>query len=157
MCAASDLKQGVQFNPNVIIISFTNLPAASDMTVKEKKSAWYSTNEITTFRNNVREASRIIRQRNRSDNIVHRPQHENLSKRGECSRGLEHRISSERQANKCIAMCLIMECQRRHRRSAAAPTGTKADLESQLAIISSRLSQQAKDVALSAAREDFIA
>mmetsp|Transcript_14081 Transcript_14081/g.18793 ORF Transcript_14081/g.18793 Transcript_14081/m.18793 type:complete len:223 (-) Transcript_14081:38-706(-) len=147
----------VRFNRHVTMVSLEDFAIASTLTDEEKGATWYSPDEITAFRNNVRETSRRIRRRNRSTETTsqHKPQHDLLDDNMEDSRGLEHRLSPKRHRNKTLAMNIFMECQRRLR--AASATTKVANSELQLAYIANKVSQWSRDLALTLGREDYIA
>uniref|UniRef100_A0A7S2H0A0 Uncharacterized protein n=1 Tax=Helicotheca tamesis TaxID=374047 RepID=A0A7S2H0A0_9STRA len=155
MCAAYKPNHNVRFDSSVTLISFADVAVASDMTDEEKHTTWYSVDEISAFRNDVRESSRLIRQRKRDFSSVHKPQHELLNEKEECSRGLEYRIDPDRQVKRVNASRYIMKYQH-HLRLCAASSTKATDLELRLANISARLSQWARDVALITAREDYL-
>mmetsp|Transcript_31724 Transcript_31724/g.42275 ORF Transcript_31724/g.42275 Transcript_31724/m.42275 type:complete len:228 (+) Transcript_31724:37-720(+) len=150
-------KQNVRFNSNVDVFSFLNTPVASDMTDEEKRSTWYSKDELRTLRGNAREASRLIRQIDEESISLHVPQHYFISEYDACIRGLELRSNLERKKNQCITRRVIMKYQHRLRLGLTRTSAVFADPELHLAIISKKLSQRARDIALSTARKDYIA
>mmetsp|Transcript_9929 Transcript_9929/g.14742 ORF Transcript_9929/g.14742 Transcript_9929/m.14742 type:complete len:228 (-) Transcript_9929:41-724(-) len=150
-------KQNVYFNPNVDVFSILTTPVASDMTVEEKRSIWYSKDELRTLRGNAREASRLIRQIDEEIISLHVPQHYFISEYDACIRGLELRSNLERKKNQCITRRVIMKYQHRLRLGLTRTSAVFADPELHLAIISKKLSQRARDIALITAREDYIA
>uniref|UniRef100_A0A7S1Z8T7 Uncharacterized protein n=1 Tax=Ditylum brightwellii TaxID=49249 RepID=A0A7S1Z8T7_9STRA len=149
-------KQNVHFKTNVDVFSILTTPVASDMTVEEKRSIWYSKDELRTLRGNAREASRLIRQKY-EDASFHVPQHYFISEYEACSRGLELRIDPERQENKHATRHIIMKYQQRLRLGVTSSTSVIADPKLYLANVSKTLSQRSRDMALSTARKDYFA
>jgi len=137
-------KQNVYFNPNVDVFSILTTPVASDMTVEEKRSIWYSKDELRTLRGNAREASRLIRQIDEEIISLHVPQHYFISEYEACIRGLELRSNLERKKNQCITRRVIMKYQHRLRLGLTRTSAVFADPELHLAIISKKLSQTGK-------------
>mmetsp|Transcript_36372 Transcript_36372/g.53157 ORF Transcript_36372/g.53157 Transcript_36372/m.53157 type:complete len:195 (-) Transcript_36372:31-615(-) len=149
----SNQKQKVRFNPRADVVSLSSLPAvASDMTVEEKDSLWYSGDELRAHRDNAREASRLIRQKYEESISLHVPQQYEAR-----SRGLELRIDLERQENIHTTRQIIMKYQHRLRFGLTSSSSVIADPTLYLANISKELSQRSRDIALSMARKDYVA
>jgi hypothetical protein len=98
------------------------------LTTEERHDLWYHPADLVGFKNEARDLSRRIRK--------------NSLPEKECSRGLEHRISVERQKNKYLAIRAILKAQDRHH-------------PEQLARIASRCTAWAKEVALLAGYQDY--
>jgi len=101
--------------------------SGSSLTTQERNELWYHPNDLIGFKNEAREISRRIR-------------HDTSSV--ECARGLEHRISMDRQKNKYLAIRAILKAQDVH-----SPQ--------ELARIASRCTAWAKEVALLTGHKDY--
>jgi hypothetical protein len=98
----------------------------SSMTPEERSEMWYQQTDLIAFKNEARDLSRRLRAF---------PEQEE-----EC-RGLEHRISFERQKRKLVAIRAIIKAQARY--------------PDQLAMIASRCTAWAKEIALLTGHNDF--
>jgi hypothetical protein len=98
----------------------------SSMTPEERSEIWYQQTDLIGFKNEARDLSRRLRAY---------PEQEE-----EC-RGLEHRISFERQKRKLLAIRAIIKAQTRH--------------PDQLAMIASRCTAWAKEIAVLTGHQDF--
>ena len=115
----------VSFQPAEVV---TDVPRGSSLSKEERSKLWYHQDDLIGFKNEARNLSRKIRTNSLGDK--------------ECDRGLEHRISIERQKNKCLAIRAILKAQDRHH-------------PEQLARIASRCTAWAKEVALLAGHQDY--
>lgn len=116
----------VSFQPTEV--DFHEDKPRSSLTQQERNELWYHPTELVGFKIEAREISRRIRTNNPLDD--------------ECSRGLEHRISMDRQKNKYLAIRAILKAQDRH-----SPQD--------LATIASRCTAWAKEVALLTGHSDY--
>jgi hypothetical protein len=116
-------RRRVSFQGSQVVSEVT--PCTS-MTPEERANIWYTQDDLIAFKNEARYISRKIRF---SPEEV------------EESRGLEHRISSERQQRKCLAIRAIIKAQSSH--------------PEQLPMIASRSSAWAKEMALRVGHRDF--
>lgn len=98
----------------------------SSMTPEERAESWYTQDDLAAFKDEARDLCRKIRY---SPEAV------------EEFRGLEHRISFERQKRKCLAIRAIIMAQSHH--------------PDQLPMIASRCSAWAKEIALLVGHRDF--
>ena len=101
----------------------------SSMTPEERARTWYSRDDLLAFKNEARDISRRIRFTPES------------SEAAEEFRGLEHRISFERQQRKYLAIRAIIKAQSSH--------------PEHLPMIASRSSALAKEIALRVGHRDF--
>jgi hypothetical protein len=112
----------------------------------ERRELWYQQADLNRFKEEARDLCRQIRS---WDAVVEQPLLDTrldvaLEAAGnECARGLEHRISMERQKNKYLAMRTIVKAQQRY--------GTPE----QLAVVASKCTAWAKEVALCTGYQDF--
>lgn len=116
-------RRRVSFQGSQVVSEVT--PCTS-MTPEERANIWYTQDDLVAFKNEARDISRKIRF---SPEAVDE------------SRGLEHRISSERQQRKCLAIRAIIKAQSSH--------------PEQLPMIASRSSAWAKEIALRVGHRDF--
>lgn len=103
----------------------TNSPAI--MTAQERNKLWYHPQDLLAFKMEARQVARRIR----------------TSRSSECARGLEHRISMERQKNKYLAIRAILKAQ------------DQCSSPAELATIASHCSAWAQEVALLAGHADY--
>mmetsp|Transcript_21230 Transcript_21230/g.27932 ORF Transcript_21230/g.27932 Transcript_21230/m.27932 type:complete len:202 (-) Transcript_21230:110-715(-) len=103
---------------------------SSSMTFDERNDIWYQQSDLDTFKTSARDLSRLLR-----SNPKQMESNE--------TRGLEHRISLERQKQKFLTTRAVLKAQERYQ---------NAD---QLALIASKCSSWAKQVALVTATKDF--
>ena len=118
---------------------------SSEMTDSDRCELWYQQCDVTDFKNHARELCRTIRE---CDTTFDHPMLDAgvdlaLGLSSECARGLEHRISTERQKNKFLAMRAIIKAQQRYK------------TPEQLAVVASKCSAWAKEVALCTGYQDF--
>jgi len=160
--------QGVTFEPNHIVYHLHDIPTAADMTSEEKLTSWYSVDELSVFKDEVRAACRLLRGQSgevsepTSQQIQHEllPNVPNWDSKLECTRGLELRSSPERIKRKYTAMKLILEYQRRLRLRASSEEGFATQVGdpcSHLALVSSRATRWSTNVATATAKEDYSA
>eukprot|EP00565_Helicotheca_tamesis_P005311 CAMPEP_0185733706 /NCGR_PEP_ID=MMETSP1171-20130828/20346_1 /TAXON_ID=374046 /ORGANISM="Helicotheca tamensis, Strain CCMP826" /LENGTH=203 /DNA_ID=CAMNT_0028403499 /DNA_START=238 /DNA_END=849 /DNA_ORIENTATION=- len=135
------------------------------MTDKEIDDRWYSATEQRSFLNNAKKACTDFlegknlknRKTSFSDSQKELPPDQQDENAGENMRGLDHQVSLLRKKKKEIAINVILECQRRLRFRAAAPTKKATiDKETYLALVSSKVTRFAREVALRTALNDFI-
>lgn len=124
----------VSFQPSEIDHDDNNVTRASSpaLTTEERDELWYNPSEMNRFKNEARETSRRIRRNCISSN-------------DECTRGLEQRISMDRQRNKWLAIRAILKAQD----TCASPH--------ELARIASRCTAWAKEVSLLTGHADYYA
>lgn len=103
----------------------TDSPAI--LTTQERNKLWYHPQDLLGFKVEAREVARRIR----------------TSRSSECARGLEHRISMERQKNKYLAIRAILKAQ------------DQCCSPAELATVASRCSAWAQEVALLAGHADY--
>jgi hypothetical protein len=118
---------------------------ASEMSLDERCGLWYQNNELENFKDNARDLCRQIRN---CDLVEEQPMLDPrldvvLETEDQCARGLEHRISMERQKNKYLTGRAIIKAQKRY-----------TDPE-QLAVVASKCTAWAKEVALCTGYQDF--
>ena len=118
---------------------------SSEMTDSNRCELWYQQCDLTYFKNHARELCRTLRE---CDVSFDQPMLDAsvdlaLGQRSECARGLEHRISTERQKNKFLAMRAIIKAQQRYK------------TPEQLAVVASKCTAWAKEVALCTGYQDF--
>lgn len=151
-----------------------NIMPSSSMNQSERDIRWYSAEEFTSFKNTVRTISKKIRDRNGpcgsdSSFISHT---QNSTSRiyydidgtcisDGCNRGLEFRMSLERQRNKIIAKKAVLEAQRRLKRknlydASRGIIPDRIDSDNRLAIVAAKFSLSARDVAIRTGMIDFI-
>jgi len=121
------------------------LPPASEMSDSYRLELWYQQTDLNTFKNNARDLCRQIRE---CDAVPDQPLLDTrldiaLEQENDCARGLEHRISIERQKNKYLAILAILKAQQRY------------ETPEQLAIVASKCTAWAKEVALFTGYQDF--
>jgi hypothetical protein len=119
---------------------------ASRMTESERNRLWYPADELLGFKTEARETCRKMR--HPTDDMTEPEQsvlvEEEIDENEDSLRGLEHRISLERQKNKYVSIQVVLKAQERF-----------PDDPDRLARIASRITEWAKDVALQSARRDF--
>mmetsp|Transcript_27703 Transcript_27703/g.45991 ORF Transcript_27703/g.45991 Transcript_27703/m.45991 type:complete len:238 (+) Transcript_27703:77-790(+) len=119
---------------------------SSLMSVSERHGLWYQQTDLSKFKEDARDLCRQIRN---CDGVIEQPLLDPrldaaLEAAGnECARGLEHRISMERQKNKYLAMRAIVKAQQRYQ------------TPEQLAVVASKCTAWAKEVALCTGYQDF--
>lgn len=124
----------------------SNVALASSMSDTERVELWYQQTDLNRFKEDARDLCRQIRN---CDAVIEQPLLDTrldvaLEAAGnECARGLEHRISMERQKNKYLAMRAIIKAQQRYETS------------EQLAVVASKCTAWAKEVALCTGYQDF--
>lgn len=121
------------------------VPPSSAMSDNVRNELWYQQTELTQFKNDARDLCRQIRG---CDAVAEQPLLDTrldlaLEPQNDCARGLEHRISMERQKNKYLAMRAIVKAQQRYQTA------------EQLAIVASKCTAWAKEVALCTGYQDF--
>ena len=104
------------------------LKPSSSMSAQERNEMWYQTDDLDEFKAEARDLCRKLRVS---------PDNEAIS------RGLEHRVSLERQKNKALAIRCILKAQRRF----ANPE--------HVAMVARKCTTWAKEVALVEASRDF--
>jgi hypothetical protein len=109
------------------------------------EDCWYQQAELTSFKTNARNLCQKIRS---NDDFIDRPifclkMDQALESESDCARGLEQRISMERQKNKYLAMRTILKFQNR------------CNSSEKLAVVASKCTAWAKDVALCTGYQDF--
>lgn len=97
------------------------------MTSQERSKLWYHPQDLQAFKVEARQVARRIR----------------TSHSSECARGLEHRISMERQKNKYLAIRAILKAQ------------DQCCTPAELATVASRCSAWAQEVALLTGHTDY--
>lgn len=168
-------KRTVRF-ADLMTVSVIN--SCKNMSTAEKDDRWYSREELDTFREDVKAYVKLLSKS--GEYIVKKP---SISFRDcvrtsvnaivvtpdscsgsitrndatpeaielrERTRGLEHRFDVERQRNKCISRIAVVEAQRRIRVRAR----TDLDPAIHLAMIASKFSSWANEIALQTARMD---
>jgi hypothetical protein len=118
---------------------------SSHLSDRDGEECWYQHAELASFKDNARDLCRKIRS---CDEFLDKPifcfqMDEALESESECVRGLEQRISMERQKNKYLAMRTILKFQDR------------CNSSEKLAAIASKCTAWAKDVALCTGYQDF--
>lgn len=118
---------------------------SSEMTDRHRCELWYQLSDLADFKTHARELCKSIRE---CDAIFDNPILDasvdlELGLRSECARGFEHRISTERQKNKFLAMRAIIKAQQRFK----SPE--------RLAIVASKCTAWAKEIALCTGYQDF--
>lgn len=118
---------------------------SSEMTDSHRSELWYKLSDLADFKTHARELCKTIRE---CDAICDNPILDasvdlELGRRSECARGFEHRISTERQKNKFLAMRAIIKAQQRFK----SPE--------RLAVIASKCTAWAKEIALCTGYQDF--
>mmetsp|Transcript_21019 Transcript_21019/g.29671 ORF Transcript_21019/g.29671 Transcript_21019/m.29671 type:complete len:208 (-) Transcript_21019:82-705(-) len=103
---------------------------SSSMTSDERNDVWYQQSDLDTFKSSARDLSRQLR--SNPDQMLSNE-----------TRGLEHRISLERQKHKFLTTRAILKAQERYQST------------EQLAMIASKCSSWAKQVALVTGTKDF--
>lgn len=119
----------VSFQPTEFSAGNEQLP--SRLTLQERNQLWYQQNDLVAFKNEAREISRSLRRNSDSTSRI------------EASRGLEHRISMDRQKNKYLAIRAILKAQD----SCQSPQ--------ELAQVASKCTAWAKEVALLTGHADY--
>lgn len=117
--------------------------ASSIMTQEERSGLWYQQSDLDKFKNEAKDVCRRIR-----DDLLDRDIRLDLelghsSHVIECTRGLEHRVSIERQKNKCLTIRAILKAQQRYSKP------------EQLAHVSLKCSAWSKELALVTGYQDF--
>lgn len=152
---------------------------SSTMTDERKDELWYDHDTLESFKKAARRDSKAHRRRHRqslllSSSTLAAASSDDDSASSSSSddddkaptsvggghRGLEHRISLERQRNKYVAQRAILECARRMTASSPSrrPTSTiPIDADVHLALVSSKVTRWSREVALSTGRNDFYA
>ena len=117
---------------------------STEMTESDRCELWYQHSDMELFKNQARELSRSIREGEASleHPILDASADLALVGTNDCARGLEHRVLIERQMNKFLVMRTILQAQ-----------GHKCP--DQLAVVASRCSAWAKEVALCTGFQDF--
>lgn len=150
-----------------------NVDRCSSMNRDERDTLWYSAEEFTGFKNQARTVSRRIRNRNVAfgfnnacmfgDILPGFPTYleDDATSEDSCNRGLEFRMSIERQKNKIIAKKAVLEAQRRLRRkflydAARGVVTDRTDSENRLASVAAKFSHSARDLAIKTGMVDFV-
>ncbi len=120
----------VSFDDNTTVIS-TLIPSSS-MSQDERQNAWYDASDLNNFKTEARSLCRQLRE---NANLYHVQ---------ECVRGLEQRVSLERQRNKCLTVRCILKAQLRY-----------PGRPDQLAMIATKCTAWAQQVAQQAAQQDY--
>lgn len=124
----------VSFNKKEVI---SRIMASSDMRTEERNEIWYNHAELNEFKNEAKSLSRkLLQERNQQSNQT--------ADDNRCTRGLEHRISEERQRKKCLVMKAILKAQRRFKNN-----------PEKLALIAVKCTAWAREVALCTGYRDF--
>jgi len=123
----------VSFNDHATIIS--TLPPNTLLTEEERCQAWYDVTDLDNFKTAARNLCRRVRGHH-DDANDYSPE--------DCVRGLEQRISLERQRNKCLTVRCILKAQRRY-----------AGRPDQLALIAAKCTAWAQQVAQHVAQLDY--
>lgn len=152
------------------------------MTDERKDELWYDHDTLESFKKAARRDSKAHRRRRRQslllsssslvaassddDSASSSSSDDDVTTPNDSRRGLEHRISLERQRNKYVAQRAILECARRLTTSSSSspdslsnrPTSTTPiDADVHLALVSSKVTRWSREVALSTGRNDFYA
>lgn len=120
--------------------------SSSLMCDSERHGLWYQRTDLNKFKKEARFLSRRLRS---CDAVMEQPLLDTRldvameAAGNECARGLEHRISMERQKNKYLAMRAIIKAQQRYQ------------TPEQLAVVASKCTAWAKEVALCTGYQDF--
>lgn len=186
----SKSKRFVQFpsNGNVSRVVAV-LEPSSNMSDSERNSIWYQTSELELFKSTIR--SVIKQRRSSLDLIRRKlsgrplkPRNGNMSQDKNssrslrslkedvkalldlenacaCFRGLELRLSVQRQRNKFVAIRAVLEAQRRLRKKAALEAAcgretNKIDSDNRLALVSAKFTRSAREDAAEVGKEDFV-
>ena len=135
-------KKNVSFERAEVVAIIT---PSSEMPDSYRHELWYQQIDLDEFKNNARNLCRQIRE---CDALIDQPMLDTridiaLESENHCARGLEHRISVERQRNKFLAMRAVLKAQQRY------------DSPDVLAVIASKCTAWAKEVALCTGYQDF--
>jgi hypothetical protein len=135
-------KKSVSFEKAEIVALIT---PSSEMPDSHRHELWYQQIDLDEFKNNARHLCRQIRD---CDAVIDQPMLDTridiaLATENHCARGLEHRISLERQRNKFLTMRAVLKAQQRY------------DSPDKLAIIASKCTAWAKEIALCTGYQDF--
>ena len=120
----------------------THIAASSDMTQEERCELWYKPSDLNQFKSDARDICRRLRDEGMVGDILLDVELSN-SNCADCTRGLEHRVSVERQKNKYITMRAILKAQQRYSKP------------EQLAHVAIKCTAWAKEVALVTGYQDF--
>ena len=123
-------------------VNETYVAASSDMTQDERNELWYKPSDLSQFKSDARDICRLLKEEGMVGDILLDVELSN-SNCGDCTRGLEHRISIERQKNKYITMRAILKAQQRYSKP------------EQLAHVAIKCTAWAKEVALVTGYQDF--
>jgi len=116
--------------------------SCSSMTAEERDELWYHQSSLSQFKTEARELCRRIRDVDvGSQPLLDVARVDTTA--AACTRGLEHRASIERQKNKFLAMRAILKAQARYEKS------------EQLAMVASKCTAWAKEIALCTGYQDF--
>lgn len=132
----------VRFNIAQVV---AEIEPSSSMSVEDRDRVWYQQDDLNQFRNDCKDLYRKIRS---SELIVDQPvlnlqADAALASENETARGLEHKVSIERQRNKFLAMRAIVKAQERYNSA------------EQLAVVASKCTAWSKEVALCTGYQDF--
>eukprot|EP00542_Grammatophora_oceanica_P018444 CAMPEP_0194033216 /NCGR_PEP_ID=MMETSP0009_2-20130614/5983_1 /TAXON_ID=210454 /ORGANISM="Grammatophora oceanica, Strain CCMP 410" /LENGTH=237 /DNA_ID=CAMNT_0038673863 /DNA_START=68 /DNA_END=781 /DNA_ORIENTATION=+ len=116
--------------------------ASSAMTDKERSELWYQQQDLSQFKSDIRETCKTLKS-NTNESALLDMQLVRSGRDSSCTRGLEHRVSMERQKNKYLCLKAVLKAQTRY---------TKPE---QVALVASRCSAWAKEVALATGHQDF--
>ena len=125
------------------IVAF--ITPSSEMPDSYRHELWYQQIDLDEFKNNARILCRQIRD---CDAVIDQPILDAridvaLESENHCARGLEHRISLERQRNKFLAMRAVLKAHQRY----GSPD--------KLAVVASKCTAWAKEIALCTGYQDF--
>eukprot|EP00540_Astrosyne_radiata_P011444 CAMPEP_0116844882 /NCGR_PEP_ID=MMETSP0418-20121206/12948_1 /TAXON_ID=1158023 /ORGANISM="Astrosyne radiata, Strain 13vi08-1A" /LENGTH=213 /DNA_ID=CAMNT_0004475911 /DNA_START=123 /DNA_END=764 /DNA_ORIENTATION=+ len=118
------------------------VPPSSTMSQERRNELWYPQADLAQFKNDARDLCRRIRHSNAEQQPLLDVPHMDCTK-ADCTRGLEHRASVERQRNKFLAMRAILKAQ------------SRCSQPEQLAVVASKCTAWAKEIALCTGYQDF--
>jgi hypothetical protein len=117
--------------------------ASSTMTEEERSGLWYQQSDLNQFKNEAKGECRRIRDDLLDRDILLDFELAHCSHMIECTRGLEHRVSIERQKNKYLSIRAIIKAQQRYSKP------------EQLAHVSLKCTAWSKELALVTGSQDF--
>lgn len=114
----------------------------SFMSEDERNELWYHQSDLNQFKTEARELCRRIRDLDEDRQPLMDVARGDIGC-DDCTRGLEHRVSIERQKNKFLAMRAVLKAQARYNKP------------EQLALVASKCTAWAKEIALCTGYQDF--
>ena len=171
-------QKSVAFSTATVVETVT---PSSAMTNERKDELWYDHDTLESFKKAARRDGKAHRKRRRQPLLLSSsslsaasPDDDSASSSSsddddtapDSHRGLEHRISLERQRNRCVAQRAILECARRLATSSPSSPDSSSnrptsaipiDADVHLALVSSKVTRWSREVALSTGRNDFYA